>query len=146
MLEGNKILSKIFIIGLDGATFDLINKWLPVLPNISKLIKEGTSGPLKSTIPPITCPAWLCFMTGKGPGDVGVYDFNDHKVGNYNTTLVNPSRIRKFHKPIWRILSENRIKVGTFNVPFTYPPSKINGFTVTGMFTPSEESQFTYPR
>lgn len=31
------------------------------------------------------------------------------------------------------------------NVPFTYPPRKIMGIMVTGMLTPSLDSEFTYP-
>lgn len=136
---------KVYVIGLDGATFDLIIPWLNKLPNISKLISEGVSGPLESTIPPITCPAWLCFMTGEGPGDLGVFDFNDHNIGEYKTKIINPSRVRIFSKPLWRILSNNRKKIGIINVPFTYPPTEINGFIISGMFTPSEKSNYTYP-
>ena len=137
---------KVFVIGLDGATFDLIDPWKKYLPNISQIMREGVSSQLTSTIPPLTCPAWLCFMTGKGPDDLGVYDFLDHKIGEYNTKMVNPSYVKSSHSPIWDILSNEGARVGVFNVPCTYPPYEINGFIIAGMLTPSRESDFTYPK
>ena len=32
------------------------------------------------------------------------------------------------------------------NVPGTYPPEKINGAMITGLLTPSRDSNFTYPK
>ena len=31
------------------------------------------------------------------------------------------------------------------NVPMTYPPEPINGFLISGMDTPDENCEFTYP-
>ena len=61
------ICVKLLIIGLDGATFDLIEPWVAegILPNIGGLMKSGVYGALESTIPPITPNAWSTFMTGK---------------------------------------------------------------------------------
>jgi len=68
---------KVLIIGLDGATFDVISPMLKdgKLPTIGKIMKEGTWGELESTIPPQSAPAWTFFMTGKNPGKHGVYDW-----------------------------------------------------------------------
>jgi len=43
---------KVFVIGLDGVTFDLIKPWADegMLPNLTKIVREGTYGELKSTI------------------------------------------------------------------------------------------------
>jgi len=68
---------KIIIIGLDGATFDLINPLLEqgLLPNLERLINGGVSEELQFTIPPVTAPAWISFLTGKNPGSHGAYNF-----------------------------------------------------------------------
>ena len=68
---------KVMVIGLDGATFDLIKPWVNEgkLPNLKKLIGEGTYGNLRSTIPSATIPAWPSFFTGCNPGKHGFYDF-----------------------------------------------------------------------
>jgi predicted AlkP superfamily phosphohydrolase/phosphomutase len=36
--------------------------------------------------------------------------------------------------------------VGVVNVPETYPPEPVNGFLITGMSTPSDDSDFCYPQ
>ena len=70
-------MNRIFLLGWDGATFDLIRPWVAQgkLPNIARLMETGVHGPLRSTIPPWTFPAWTSFMTGKNPGKHGIFDF-----------------------------------------------------------------------
>ena len=62
-------MSRVFIIGWDGATFDLIKPWVAEgkLPNIARLLENGSHGELRSTLPPMTFPAWSSFLTGKDP-------------------------------------------------------------------------------
>src|SRR5687767_14919828 len=59
---------KVLIIGLDGATFDVLTPLVEAgrMPNLKHLIETGVSGILDSTKPPITPAAWTTFMTGKG--------------------------------------------------------------------------------
>ena len=47
---------KTLIIGLDGATFDLLLPFIDSkkLPVFEKILKEGAGGELQSTIPPVT--------------------------------------------------------------------------------------------
>lgn len=68
---------KVAVIGLDGATFDLLNPWINQgkLPTFKKLMDMGCWGPLESTLPPLSPPAWTSFMTGKNPGKHGIFDF-----------------------------------------------------------------------
>ena len=49
---------KLLIIGLDCADPDLVFEWKDELPNLKRLIEGGAYGPLHSTHPPITVPAW----------------------------------------------------------------------------------------
>lgn len=52
---------RLVIIGLDGATFDLIQPWIAAgeLPNLQRLMAEGRyRGPLKSVVHPFTAQAW----------------------------------------------------------------------------------------
>ncbi|MHC4139872.1 MAG: alkaline phosphatase family protein, partial [Planctomycetota bacterium] len=45
---------KVIIIGLDAAPPELVfDKWLDYLPNIKRLVSNGISGKLESTIPAI---------------------------------------------------------------------------------------------
>ena len=136
---------KILVIGLDGATFDLIKPWADAgeLPTFKKLMEEGVWGELESTIPHITPPAWTSITTGKNPGKHGIFDFmsierkgNEWKLRLYDSTS-------KKSKEIWDYLSEKRSII--VNVPLTYPPRPINGIMITGMYTPGMDKEFTYP-
>jgi predicted AlkP superfamily phosphohydrolase/phosphomutase len=68
---------KLLIIGLDGMTFDLINPLIEMghLPNIARLMREGSHGTLISTEPATSPVAWSSFVTGKSPGAHGVYSW-----------------------------------------------------------------------
>jgi len=55
-------------------------------------MRLGTHGPLRSTIPPWTFPAWTSFMTGKNPGKHGVFDFLRPRAGSYALEFVNGSQ------------------------------------------------------
>ena len=125
---------KTLIIGIDGATFDLIKPWAEAghLPNLARLINGGAHGELMSTLPPVTSPAWPTFMTGCNPGKHGVFDFIQPSGADFS--LVNATKIKQ--PTIWQRLSSAGYKVGVLNVPVTYPPQPINGFMVSGILSP----------
>lgn len=133
---------KLLIIGIDGATFDLVRPWVEEghLPNLARLMKNGVHADLNSTLPPVTSPAWPTFMTGCNPGKHGVFDFI-HPHGN-SFDLVNSTRIRQ--PTIWQRLSAAGLRVGVLNVPVTYPPQPVNGFMITGILSP-KGAQICYP-
>lgn len=137
--------AKVLVIGLDGATFDLINPWVEegLLPTFKKIIEKGSYGPLTTIIPPLTGPAWTSFMTGKNPGKHSLYDFVIPASKSYTGVPINASR--RHGESIWSILSRANKKTGVFSVPVTYPPEEVNGFMVTGMLTPTDATDFTYP-
>jgi predicted AlkP superfamily phosphohydrolase/phosphomutase len=135
---------KVLIIGFDGATWDLIKPWTEQneLPHLKKLMENGCYGSMKSTIPHVTPPAWTSMTTGKNPGKHGIFDFtNIKKIDDSLSFVLNSSKNKK-SKEIWDYLKEKSIVA---NVPLTYPPHKINGMMVTGMYTPSTKNDFTYP-
>ena len=59
--------NKVILIGLDGGTFDIMMPFIEngSMPVVKSLIDEGVHGILKSTFPPLTCPAWFSFSTGR---------------------------------------------------------------------------------
>lgn len=141
----SKTEPKVFVIGLDGATFDLIEPWVKEgkLPNLAKIMKEGVHGELESTIPPITQVACSSFMTGMNPGKHGIFRFVEGRYQSHRLRPVNRSSLRA--RPFWSILSESGKRVGLINVPITYPPEEINGFIVSGLDIPEGEGSLTYP-
>ena len=57
---------RLMIIGIDGADWRLIQPWIAdgKLPTFTKIIDNGVSGHLKSTIPPVSAPAWTSAIVG----------------------------------------------------------------------------------
>jgi len=138
---------KVIVIGLDGATLNLINPWAEegALPNFKKFIKKGAFGNLKSTLPILSPPAWTSIVTGKNPGKHGIYEF--WKWPNKEDPKLHLVTCKDRKSPaIWNILTEYGLKSIVINVPVTYPPEKINGIMVSGMLTPNIKSNFTYPK
>jgi predicted AlkP superfamily phosphohydrolase/phosphomutase len=126
--------SKLVIVGLDGATFDLIIPWIEAgkLKTFERFVKGGAWGELKSTLPPLTCPAWPSFMTGKNPGKFGINDFvirekDGERVVNFSDILG---------EPFWDTAGREGRRSIIVNVPVTYPPQIINGILLSGMMTP----------
>jgi predicted AlkP superfamily phosphohydrolase/phosphomutase len=136
---------RILVVGLDGATLDLIQPWVDegILPTFARIMSEGAWGRLESVIPPLTGPAWISFMTGKNPGKHGIFDFIRRGRGDYNGVPINATL--RDGDTLWHLLSQAGKRVGVLAVPATYPPEPVNGFMVTGMMTPPDAADYTHP-
>jgi predicted AlkP superfamily phosphohydrolase/phosphomutase len=139
-------MRKVFCIGLDGATFDLIKPFIAQgkLPTFKKLMDAGAWSELRSTVPPVTASAWSSFMTGKNPGAHGLFDFMQRRAGSYD---LAPVSVRdRDGKALWDLMGDTGKNVIVMNVPVTWPPQPVNGLLVTGMLTPRGAANYTYPR
>jgi predicted AlkP superfamily phosphohydrolase/phosphomutase len=135
----------LLLVGIDGATFDLLGPWLAAgyLPAMARLRERGVSGALASTTPPVTPAAWATFMTGMNPGKHGIFDFFHARSADPDRPqMVNATDMKAL--PFWYYLSEAGRRVGMLNVPLTYPPLPVNGFLVPGLLSP-DEGATTYP-
>ena len=139
---------KMLIVGLDGATFDIIGPLVQrrKLPHLGQLIEAGTSGPLRSTIPPVTAPAWSSFMTGRNPGKHGIFQWRTYDPTKYTCVderIVTTSRL--VGTTFWDVMSSYGYKVGILTVPVTYPPWQVNGFMLSGYPCPDTRRNYTFP-
>ena len=128
------IKRKTAVFGLDGITFDLIQPWIDEgrFPNLARLMAEGASAHLRSTIPPVSASAWPSFFTGTNPGQHGVIDFTypdpsgyDIKVSNSHTCAV---------PAVWDIVGQAGGQVGVVSViaePVNVVVAGISGVTVS---------------
>lgn len=132
-------MTKTLFIGLDGATFTVLNEMtrdLPglgvTMPFLKKFLETGCQAKLRSTPNPLTPPAWVSLMTGRTPGNHGVYDFirAEEKGGEVYFTLSDARDIRT--ELIWSIASRQNLTVVALNFPITAPPRPINGSLVPG--------------
>lgn len=139
-------MSKVLVIGLDGATFDIIRPLVADgrLPNLSHIMKHGAWGTLKSTIPSVTPAAWTSMFTGKNPGKHGIFDFQRLNRETYHFRSVRTDKHREM--TMWDLLGAAGKNVIITDVPFTYPPRPLNGWMITGYATPrTPDTIFTYP-
>ncbi|MUW13430.1 nucleotide pyrophosphatase [Halorubrum sp. CBA1125] len=133
------------VLGLDGANWDLLSPWLDSgdLPNIQLLREHGTVADLESCLPPVTCPNWRCYSTGKNPGKLGVYWWE--KIDTENRTLSTPTSRSFKSANYWDYLAEDGVSTGVVNLPMTYPPLPMeDGYLVAGG-PGSEQDNYTDP-
>jgi len=138
--------ARVLIIGLDGATFDLIERWADDLPHLARLMGAGAWGRLRSTVPPATFPAWTSLMTGVNPGRHGIFDFTRRVPGTYRLEFVNATYRQQ--PSAWHLLSQAGRRVGVMGLPATYPPEPLNGFLISGFDSPVAtgiDRSFVYP-
>lgn len=138
---------KVFILGFDGATFDVIKPLIEKgeLPAFKKIIEGGVHGTLWSTIPTISAPAWTSFATGKNCGKHSIIGFTmrDKNADGYKIKYLTGNDNKSL--TLWEVLSCNDKSVVVINVPMTYPPKKVNGILVSGSDAIDKDSNFTYP-
>ena len=136
---------KVLVIGWDCAAPELVfGEFLDDMPNIKRLMKSGIYGELESTIPAITCPAWMSMMTSQDPGMLGCYGFRNRKSYAYEDLYITNSKYIDA-KTVWNHLSRNRLRSLILGVPLTYPPKPLNGILVSSFLTPGKDVDFTYP-
>jgi len=140
-----RTVSKVLVIGLDcvppGILFD---RWRRHLPVLDGLMQQGVFGPLRSTDPPITVPAWMSMMTGLDPGQLGLYGFRNRLDPRFPHLTI--SRSDQVSAPtVWDILGARGLRSVVVGVPLTYPPRPFPGTMVTGMLTPSSAADWTHP-
>jgi predicted AlkP superfamily phosphohydrolase/phosphomutase len=142
MTNKNKI--RVLILGLDGATFKILDKylqWKGSLGFFRNLIENGVSSNLKVFFPCLSPMEWACFSTGKSPADLGIFGLYDIKRMEFNYRFFNSYNLGNF---FWEILGQHGIKVGIVNIPASFPPKKVNGFLITGLLTPPGRTYY-YP-
>jgi len=141
---------RVLILGLDGATWTILDRWIAdgTLPNLGRLRERGAWGPLASTIPPLTPPAWASFLTGKNPGRHGVFHFAEIDARTSDIAAGTPTIVdaRSIQSPtLWDVLGHAGRRVVTMNTPMSYPPRPVNGVMITCLLTPPEAPAFTWP-
>ena len=124
------------IVGLDGATPELLFPMIDrgELPTLASLRARSAWGPLRSTTPPMTLPAWSSFLTGRGPGEHGIFDFFVRERSSGRLRFVD-ARDRAV-PTIPRLLSDHGLQVGTFLFPTTWPPEELTGGQISGFDSP----------
>ncbi len=156
-VQENAVGYPVIIIGIDGATWDVIDPLLEKgrMPNLKSLIDHGIRSELR-TIQPTQSPIiWSSIATGKNPIKHGTYDFVTRSLpGIENCQMILPEAVgvRKAFsiaekagiasvrpisdrlrtcKAVWEIASEQGVRCGVVNWFGTMPARQVNGFLVS---------------
>lgn len=100
---------KVLVIGIDGASPLLIERWIEELSTFRKIKTQGQLGLSVPPTPAQTPVAWTTFMTGKNPGKHSIFSFIMRKRGTYERQIAQPTMIKS--KTLWRLLSERGKKL-----------------------------------
>jgi len=124
------------VLALDGATFRVIEPMVArgQLPNLARWMQAGRAGPLRSTTPPVTFPAWSSFMTGLSPGEHGIFDFTQKVPGEYRIRFVNATD--RHGASMFQRVSRAGGRVLVLGMPATFPPESVSGLLVSGFDAP----------
>jgi predicted AlkP superfamily phosphohydrolase/phosphomutase len=136
---------RVLMLGIDSAPPELLfDELRPELPVLSNLFEHGLWGPLESSIPAITVPAWMTAMTSKDPGQLGIYGFRNRADHSYDKLAMATSQVVR-EDTVWDILGRAGRASVVCAVPPAFPPKSIHGSMIGCFLTPSDRSQYTYP-
>jgi predicted AlkP superfamily phosphohydrolase/phosphomutase len=135
------------LIGLDGATFTILDELMRdgTMPFLRAFVSRGTRALLLSTPHPLTPPAWTSLMTGRTPGNHGVFDFMWplYQGDRLFIKLMDSRDIRC--ETIWSLFSRQGCRVASLNFPVMFPPRPVNGYLIAGFVPWRHLSRAVYP-
>jgi predicted AlkP superfamily phosphohydrolase/phosphomutase len=133
-------MTKVLVIGLDGATLDLIEPWAAAgqLPVFAELMRTGVHSRLRSVPNTDTAPAWATFATGLNPANHGL--FNELGWSADRRTLVPVRGADRRGTSLWQRASDAGRRVVVINVPFSYPAEPVHGLMLAGVDAPGTDA------
>jgi predicted AlkP superfamily phosphohydrolase/phosphomutase len=136
------------LIGLDGATFDLLDPLMDrgEMPFLREFASRGTRAPLRSTPTFITPQAWTSLAPGPSPGSHGIFDFvrpEETDAGVY-IKLLGARDIRC--ETVWSMASRQDRTVTLLNFPVTFPAPRVSGAVIPASVTVRHLRRAVHPR
>lgn len=115
------------------------------MPAFSALLEQSVWGPMRSTWPPITVPAWASMFSGRDPGELGVYGFRNRIAHSYELAVVQSTDVTA--PMLWDVLADHERTSAVLFAPPSYPvPSKpARGHRVSCFLTPPTARGVTHP-
>jgi predicted AlkP superfamily phosphohydrolase/phosphomutase len=121
------------LIGLDGATFTILDGLMRdgIMPFLRDFARSGVRADLRTVIPALTPPAWTSLMTGRSPGQHGIFDF-------FRKDSPRSPRIRLLSsrdvncETVWSMANRAGKRATVLNFPSTFPPPPIDGYLISG--------------
>ncbi len=128
---------KVAVLGLDGVPYGLLKTLFlqGVMPALAAVAESGAMLQMRSSMPPVSSVAWTSFMTGKDPGEHGIFGFTDLVEGRMSMRLPSFDDIKA--PTLWQILGDAGKTSVVVNLPFTYPARPLKGALIAGFVAPT---------
>ncbi len=135
---------KLFFLGLDGTPHTLLQKLARegVMESYARILEQGGSRQMETTIPDISSVAWSTWMTGTNPAKHQIFGFTDLKPASYKTYFPNFQHLKG--SPIWAVLGAKGKRSVILNIPGSYPARPMSGALISG-FVAVDLAKATYP-
>jgi predicted AlkP superfamily phosphohydrolase/phosphomutase len=151
---------RVIVLGFDGLDYRLTRTLLDQgrLPNFARLAATGGFAPLSTSIPPQSPVAWSSFITGRGPGAHGIFDFVHRdpatmtpylsttategprraiRIGGWQIPLTGGTvELLRDGQPFWEVLERRGVQTTIVRMPANFPPSGTATRELSGMGTP----------
>jgi len=151
---------RIVVLGVDGLDYQLVRDLMSRgrMPNFSRLARAGGFQALASSVPPQSPVAWSTFITGRDPGQHGIFDFvhrnpktmepflstSRTESAGWNLKLwrwqfpLGSGRVELLRRgaPFWDVLERRGVETTIVRMPADFPPSATATRELSGMGTP----------
>lgn len=127
-------MNRTVLIGLDGATFAILDSLMEngIMPFLKMLVARGVRSDLLSTPLPVTAQAWPSLMTGRSPGNHGIFDFVRLEQRNEGAFFTVSSSRDLCCETIWSIASRHKRTVTSLNFYGMTPAQPVLGHMIGG--------------
>ncbi len=123
------------VLGIDAATWKIINPNIERLQNFKKILEMCDSGTIHLKEKPYSPPLWCGMFCGKGP--------EEHKHKEYVEDGKVKSRQDIHVDFIWDVLDREGYDIRAINIPFVVPPYNFNvDFEGVGFGLPNNEEEW----
>ena len=121
----------VIFLGLDAGDWPLLDDYIArgVMPNLGRLVAEGTSGHLKTLSPALSPLIWTTMMTGNSPLEHGILDFVQFDPVSGQKEPITSSERRT--PALWNMATAAGKRSAVFGLWATFPAEAINGLVVS---------------
>lgn len=126
-----KVRRKVLVIGLDAVGWDRVLPYVSrgLMPNLARLLGEGTWGEMKTLVPMLSPLIWTTMATGYGPDVHGILDFAQRDA---ETGQIMPITSKQRRVPaIWNLASALGKTTDVVGWWATWPAERVNGVMVS---------------
>jgi predicted AlkP superfamily phosphohydrolase/phosphomutase len=123
---------RVCVVGLDGVPCSMVRRFVDagVMPRLGEIARAGALRDMTVSLPEISSVSWSTFMTGKNPGEHGIFGFTDLHPGTYTQSFPSFRDLKT--ETIWDRIGEHQMRSVVINQPATYPARPVHGVLVSG--------------